>query len=115
VKRIIALYLIASMMAISLTAHAEAVGPDVLVKKISEDLLAVIRQNHATQTESQEEILNFVNAKVLPHFDLVRMTRLAVGKNWRLTTLKQKNTLVAEFRNYVSPPHQLAIMQGGTA
>jgi phospholipid transport system substrate-binding protein len=86
-------------MTISLAAHAEAVEPDVLVKNIAEDVLAVIRQNQANQAGGQEEILKLVNAKVLPHFDFERMTRLAVGRNWRKATPKQKNTLVAEFRN----------------
>jgi phospholipid transport system substrate-binding protein len=99
VKKIIAWCLITWFMTISLAAHAEAVEPDVLVKNIAEDVLAVIRQNQANQAGGQEEILKLVNAKVLPHFDFERMTRLAVGRNWRKATPKQKNTLVAEFRN----------------
>lgn len=98
-KRIFALYLMVMLMTISLAAFADAVGPGELVKNIAEDVLSVVRQSQATQTGSHEEILKLVNAKVMPHFDFERMTRLAVGKSWRKATPNQKNTLVAEFRN----------------
>jgi phospholipid transport system substrate-binding protein len=35
---------------------------------------------------------------VLPHFDFVRMTRLAAGANWRQASPDQQKTLVNEFR-----------------
>ena len=98
-RKVIALCLIALWMAISLAAHAEEVAPGVLVKNIAEDVLSVIRQNHGTPTGSREEILKLVNAKVLPHFNFERMTRLAIGKNWRNATPMQRNALVVEFRN----------------
>ena len=36
---------------------------------------------------------------MLPHFNFTRMTRLAVGKNWRNATPEQKKVLEIEFRN----------------
>jgi phospholipid transport system substrate-binding protein len=39
-----------------------------------------------------------IEAKIVPHFDFQRMTRLAVGRNWRQATPAQQKQLVDEFR-----------------
>jgi phospholipid transport system substrate-binding protein len=44
------------------------------------------------------KILDLVEAKVLPHFNFTRMTRLAMGKNWNKATPQQQEELVKEFR-----------------
>lgn len=80
-------------------AQAEMVAPDVLVKNTVQDVLAIIKQDKDIQAGNQKKILELVDAKVLPHFDFERMTRLAVGKSWRTATPEQKKALVMEFRN----------------
>jgi len=80
-------------------AHAEAVAPDALIKATVQDVLAVIKQDKDIQAGNQKKILELVDAKVLPHFDFTRMTRLAVGKHWRSATPEQQKALVTEFRN----------------
>ena len=83
----------------SLGTWAEAPEPDVLIKDTVQDVLAIVKQDKDIQAGNQKKILELVDAKVLPHFDFERMTRLAVGKNWRTATPEQKQTLVTEFRN----------------
>jgi phospholipid transport system substrate-binding protein len=39
-----------------------------------------------------------IEEKIVPHFDFERMTRLAVGRNWREATPEQRKTLIEEFR-----------------
>jgi len=39
-----------------------------------------------------------IEKKVAPHFDFERMTRLAVGRNWRETSEEQKKALIEQFR-----------------
>ena len=80
-------------------AHAEAVAPDALIKATVQDVLAVVKQDKDIQAGNQKKILELVDAKVLPHFDFTRMTRLAVGKHWRSATPEQQKALVTEFRN----------------
>lgn len=98
-KKFIGLCFWVLLMAASLAAHAEAVGPDVLVKNIAQEVLSAVSQDNAILAEDREAILRLVDAKVLPHFNFERMTWLAVGKNWRKASPEQKNTLVAEFRS----------------
>ncbi len=80
-------------------AHAEIVAPDELIKNTAQDVLAIVKQDKDIQSGDQRKILALVDAKVLPHFDFERMTRLAVGKSWRTATPEQKQALVTEFRN----------------
>jgi phospholipid transport system substrate-binding protein len=80
-------------------ARAEVVSPDVLIKSTVQEVIAIIKQDKDIQAGDQQKILALVDAKVLPHFDFQRMTRLATGKYWRSATPEQKQALVREFRN----------------
>ena len=81
------------------TAHAELVAPDMLIKSTVQEVITVIKQDKGIQSGDQKKITALVDARVVPHFDFVRMTQLAVGKNWRSATPEQKQALVTEFRN----------------
>lgn len=81
------------------TAQAGAVAPDELIKTTAQDVLEIVKQDKDIQAGNQKKILDLVDAKVLPHFDFVRMTKLAVGKHWRTASNEQKQALVTEFRN----------------
>ncbi len=80
-------------------AQAEMVAPDMLIKTTAQDVLAIVRQDKDIQAGNQKKTLELVDAKVLPHFDFARMTKLAVGKYWRTATNEQKQALVTEYRN----------------
>jgi phospholipid transport system substrate-binding protein len=80
-------------------AQAEIVAPDELIRATAEDVLAIVKQDKDIQAGNQKKILDLVDAKVLPHFDFVRMTQLAMGKYWRRASNEQKQALVTEFRN----------------
>jgi phospholipid transport system substrate-binding protein len=79
-------------------AVAAETPPDVLVKKTSEEVLTILRQDKEIQSGSQKKILELVETKVLPHFDFNRMTMLAVGKYWPRATPTQQQALTNEFR-----------------
>ena len=80
-------------------AQAGVVAPDELIKTTALDVLDIVKQDKDIQAGNQKKILDLVDAKVLPHFDFVRMTQLAAGKHWRSATNEQKQALVTEFRN----------------
>jgi len=80
-------------------AQAEAVAPDELIRTTAQDVLEIVKQDKDIQAGNQKKILDLVDAKVLPHFDFVRMTQLAMGKHWRSASNEQKQALVTEFRN----------------
>lgn len=98
-KKIVGLCLGASLLVAALGARAEVTEPDVLIKNTAQEVLAIVKQDKDIQAGDKKKVLALVDAKVLPHFDFERMTRLAVGKGWRSATPEQKKSLVAEFRN----------------
>lgn len=73
-------------------------APDALVKRVTDELLAIIKADKELQSGNQRKVVEVAEAKVLPHFDFARMTRLAVGRNWQQATDAQKEALVKEFR-----------------
>ncbi|OGT05399.1 MAG: hypothetical protein A2143_11035 [Gallionellales bacterium RBG_16_57_15] len=93
------LKIVAGLLCLAGVARAEAIAPDVLIDTTVRDVIAIVKQDKDIQAGDQKKILELVDAKVLPHFDFVRMTQLAVGKYWRRATNEQKQALVTEFRN----------------
>ena len=73
-------------------------APDALVKRVSEELLQLVRADKDLASGNQRKVVEVAEQKVLPHFDFERMTRLAVGKNWAQANDAQKQALVKEFR-----------------
>lgn len=79
-------------------AGAQELAPDALVRTVTNDVLAIVRQDKEIQTGSQKRAIELVEAKVLPHFNFTRMTALAVGRDWRQASPEQQKTLSAEFK-----------------
>jgi len=91
--------MVAVLLCMAGAAQAEAVAPDELIRTTAQDVLEIVKQDKDIQAGNQKKILDLVDAKVLPHFDFVRMTQLAMGKHWRSASNEQKQALVTEFRN----------------
>ena len=79
-------------------AAAAAEAPDALVKRVSGELLQLVRTDKDLAAGNQRKVVEVAEQKVLPHFDFERMTRLAVGRNWQQASEAQKQALVKEFR-----------------
>ena len=79
-----------------LAAAQEA--PDVLLKRVTDELLAIIKVDKDLQSGNTRKVVELAEQKVLPHFDFSRMTRLAVGRNWAQASDAQKEALTKEFR-----------------
>jgi phospholipid transport system substrate-binding protein len=72
--------------------------PDALAKSVTDEVLAVLRADKDIQAGNQKKVVDLVETKVLPHFNFVRMTQLAVGRHWREASAEQRKLLVNEFR-----------------
>jgi len=73
-------------------------APDVLIKRVSEEVLEIVRQDKDVRNGDVQKITALVDAKVLPHFNFQRMTALAVGRDWRNASAAQKTRLQSEFK-----------------
>ena len=90
------------LLAASATAFdvsAEGPAPDVLVRNTTEEVLTIVRNDKDIKAGKVERIVDLIEEKVAPHFDFVRMTRLAVGRAWRDATPAQREALIKEFRS----------------
>ncbi|MGE5622335.1 MAG: phospholipid-binding protein MlaC [Bacillota bacterium] len=92
------------------TAHAQE-APDVLIKRISQEVLDAAKSDKEIQSGNQKRILELVEAKVLPHVDFQRMTALAAGRYWRQATPEQQKQLTDEFRALLVYTYSGAIAQ----
>lgn len=72
-------------------------APDEMVKRVTDEVLEIVRQDKEIQSGNTKKILALVEARVLPHFDFAHMTALAVGRDWSRATPEQKKRLAEEF------------------
>lgn len=91
-------FLLGMLLAAAVFAQAQDVAPDALAKKVTEEVIAAIKTDKDIRAGNSDKVLDLVEAKVLPHFNFARMTRLAIGAPWRQATASQQQSLVSEFR-----------------
>ncbi len=91
-------------------AHAQE-APDALVKRVSQDVLATIKADPLIQAGNEARIREVIEVKLLPHFDFMRMTALAMGRNWRTATPEQQKRLTDEFKTLLVRTYSGALNQ----
>src|SRR3954469_13073092 len=80
-------------------AQAQDAGaPDVLVKNVTLEVVALITKDKDIQSGSRAKLIQLIDAKVLPHFDFPAMTALATGQSWSKANADQKKRLTEEFK-----------------
>ena len=92
-------------------ALAQDGAPDVLVRKAIDDVLGTITADKDLQNGNQKKVSDLIEAKILPHFDFTRMTRLALGRNWAQASEAQKETLTQEFRTLLVRTYSTSLSQ----
>jgi len=71
-------------------AQAQQPAPDVLVKSITEEVVAILKKDKDIQAGDTKKVADLIEAKVVPHFNFIRMTRIAMARNWRLASPEQQ-------------------------
>ena len=89
--------------------QAQEPAPDVLVKSITEEVVAVLKRDKDIQAGNPKKIEELIEAKVLPHFNFTRMTRIAMARNWRLATPEQQKELTGEFKTLLVRTYSTAL------
>jgi len=80
-------------------AWAQALAPEQLVQKITDEVLAAIKSDKELAAGDKQKALKLAEEKVLPYIDFDHATRLAVGRAWSQATPEQRKKLVGEFRS----------------
>jgi phospholipid transport system substrate-binding protein len=92
-----ALAAVAALVLLPVSALAQE-APDALVKRVSQEVLQIVRTDPLVQAGNEARIREVIEVKLLPNFDFARMTALAMGRNWRAATPEQQQRLTDEFR-----------------
>jgi phospholipid transport system substrate-binding protein len=87
----------------------EALGPEQLVRTVTDQVMASIQQDPALRAGDRAAGLALVEAKILPHVDFVEAAKLAAGRAWTTATAEQRERLVREFRTLLVRVYSAAI------
>ncbi|MCE9640577.1 MAG: ABC transporter substrate-binding protein, partial [Betaproteobacteria bacterium] len=110
-NKLISGFLVGLVLAAPALTRAQEVAPDALAKKVTDEVITVLRTDKDIQAGNTKKVLDLVEAKVLPHFDFARMTRLAVGAPWRQASPVQQQSLTNEFRTLLVNTYTTAFTQ----
>ncbi len=110
-NRLICGCLLGTVWSVAALAQSTDLAPDALARKVTEEVLAIIRTDKDIRDGNTKKVLDLVEAKVLPNFNFTHMTRLAVGAPWRQATGAQQQSLINEFRTLLVHTYTNAFTQ----
>jgi phospholipid transport system substrate-binding protein len=101
--------LLAFLLFIALPVFAQDLGPEELVKKITDDVLNAVQSDKELAAGNRQKAIKLAEEKILPHVDFEEATRLAVGRGWKEAKPEQRARLVQEFRRMLVRTYSNAI------
>ena len=90
-------------------AYADELAPDNLVRRISEEVLAALRDDPELRGGNPAKVSALIEAKIIPHVDFARAAQIAMGANWRHASPMQREALVREFRSLLVRTYSTAL------
>ncbi len=90
-------------------AQAQQLAPDGLVKSITEEVVAILKKDQDIQAGDSKKAADLIETKIVPHFNFMRMTRIAMGRNWRLASPEQQKDLASEFKTLLVRTYSTAL------
>ena len=109
--RIITVLMMLFMMAVNVQADDEVVEPLVLVESTTNQMLQALKDNKEVLEEDSSLIYGLVQDIIMPNFDFNKMSKLALGKNWRKADTEQKEQFTEEFRLLLVRTYSTAMLE----
>ena len=93
--------------------HARAAdeSPDLLIKRVSAEVLDKIRTDKTVQAGDMTRVMALVESQIMPNVNFTRMTASAVGRTWRQATPEQQKKLQDEFKTLLVRTYSGALAQ----
>ncbi len=98
IKQLAALLMLAAGALSAGSAWAQDEAADVFVKRMSTEVLDVIKADKSMRGGDIAKVVALVDTRIMPHVDFQRMTASAVGPGWRQATPEQQKRLQDEFK-----------------
>ncbi len=95
-------------------ATAEEEAPDVLIKRLSVDVLDTIKADKSLRSGDMVKLVALVDERIMPNVNFQRMTASAVGPAWRQATPEQQKRLQEEFKILLLRTYAGALAQVST-
>ena len=92
-------------------AHAATEAPDVFIKRLTTELLDIVKADKTILSGDVTKIGVLVDQRVMPHVNFQRMTSSAVGPGWRQATPEQQKRLQDEFKTLLVRTYAGAVSQ----
>jgi phospholipid transport system substrate-binding protein len=102
--------LVGLMLLVSFPAIG-ATGPEQLVRQTVESVVDELKANMGTFKSDPQTVYAMVDELVLPHFDFVAMTDLALGSYKDEVGTEQKPAIVSEFRQLLVRTYSSALFE----
>lgn len=75
--------------------------PEKLIQDISEDVLSTIKNDNTYQNGDTKKGAEIISKKIIPHFDMKKITAMAVGKDWKKANDEQRTKLISAFEKLI--------------
>ncbi|NDU85976.1 MAG: ABC transporter substrate-binding protein [Ferrovum sp.] len=100
-----------TLLGLSWVVIAGMIPPEAVIATTADEVVASLKKDKDIRNGDRAKAYALIQEKVLPHFDFVRMTRLAVGKNWRQATPAQQQQLADDFRDLLVRTYASSLSQ----
>jgi len=88
-----------------------AVEPQALIQDATERMLQALKDNKAELEADSSVIYGLVKEILIPNFDFAKMSKLALGKNWRKADTDQRLRFTEEFRLLLVRTYSTAMLE----
>ena len=85
--------------------------PQALVKDASDRMFQALKDNKDKIEEDPKFVYGLVDDILLPNFDFAKMSKLALGKNWRKANAEQRIEFIEEFRLLLVRTYSTAMLE----
>jgi len=85
--------------------------PQALVKDASDRMLQALKDNEDKIEEDPKLVYGLIDEILLPNFDFEKMSKLALGKNWRKANKEQRVRFIEEFRLLLVRTYSTAMLE----
>ena len=109
-QELVAKYVLLPALALAASASlAQGLAPDALLRGVTVEVIDKIKHDQELEAANPAKVAALVETRILPLFDFVHMTRLAMARNWRLATPEQQRVLTQEFKTLLVRTYSTAL------
>lgn len=109
--RVLMSMLTAMLLSTTIVVADEVSEPQAIVKDASDRMVQALKDNKDKIEQDPNLVYGLVDAILIPNFDFAKMSKLALGKNWRKADAEQRERFIAEFRLLLVRTYSTAMLE----